>query len=44
MLEKVIPDFEKMREMSDKPYAIFFEPSSMIDRIVNQYALFSVGI
>ena len=42
MLEKVIPDFEKMREMSDKPYAIFFEPSSMIDRIVNQYALFSV--
>ena len=27
MLEKVIPDFEKMREMSDKPYAIFFEPS-----------------
>ena len=42
MLEKVIPDFEKMREMSNKPYAIFFEPSSMIDRIVNQYALFSV--
>ena len=31
MLEKVIPDFDKMRE-----------PSSMIDRIANQYALFSV--
>ena len=42
MLEKVIPDFDKMRELSDKPYAIFFEPSSMIDRIANQYALFSV--
>ena len=42
MLEKLIPDFEKMKELSEKPYAIFFEPSSMIDRIVNQYALFSV--
>lgn len=42
MLEKVIPDFDKMRELSGKPYAIFFEPSSMIDRIANQYALFSV--
>lgn len=42
MLEKVIPDFQKMRELSEEPYAIFFEPSSMIDRIANQYALFSV--
>ena len=42
MLEKVIPDFEQMRALSDEPYALFFEPSSMIDRIVNQYALFSV--
>ncbi len=42
MLEKVIPDFEKMGELSEEPYALFFEPSSMIDRIVNQYALFSV--
>lgn len=42
MLEKLIPGFESMRSLSDRPYAIFFEPSSMIDRIVNQYALFSV--
>ena len=42
MLEKLIPNFEKMKALCDKPYAIFFEPSSMIDRIVNQYALFSV--
>ena len=42
MLEKVVPDFEKMGELSEEPYVLFFEPSSMIDRIVNQYALFSV--
>lgn len=42
MLEKLIPDFEWMQTLSDEPYVIFFEPSSMIDRIVNQYALFSV--
>lgn len=42
MLEKLIPNFEWMKTLSSEPYAIFFEPSSMIDRIVNQYALFSV--
>jgi len=42
MLEKLVPSFEAMKAMSHEPYAIFFEPSSMIDRIVNQYALFSV--
>lgn len=43
MLEKLVPSFDAMKALSDKPYAIFFEPSSMIDRIVNQYALFSVA-
>ncbi len=42
MLEKLIPSFEQMKTLREEPYAIFFEPSSMIDRIVNQYALFSV--
>lgn len=42
MLEKLAPNFEAMQGLSDEPYALFFEPSSMIDRIVNQYALFSV--
>lgn len=42
MLEKLVPNFTAMKALSAEPYAIFFEPSSMIDRIVNQYALFSV--
>ena len=42
MLEKLVPNFDAMRAMGDEPYALFFEPSSMIDRIINQYALFSV--
>ncbi len=42
MLEDIVPDFEAMRALADEPYALFFEPSSMIDRITNQYALFSV--
>ncbi|MBP3656935.1 MAG: FRG domain-containing protein [Clostridia bacterium] len=42
MLEKTVQDFRMMQSLSDEPFALFFEPSSMIDRIVNQYALFSV--
>lgn len=42
LLESRVPTFEAMRELSAEPYVLFFEPSSMIDRISNQYALFSV--
>lgn len=42
MLEKSVEDFEKLKAQSDKPFALFFEPASISDRIVNQYALFSV--
>ena len=42
MLEKLVPDFAAMKALSSEPFVLFFEPSSMIDRIVNQYALFSV--
>lgn len=42
MLESIIPNFQAMCALAQEPYALFFEPSSMIDRIANQYALFSV--
>ncbi|MDD2591242.1 MAG: FRG domain-containing protein [Erysipelotrichaceae bacterium] len=42
MLEKVAQNFDDLKKYSDKPYVIFFEPSSIHNRIINQYALFSV--
>lgn len=42
MLEKTVEDFNALKAQSDKPFALFFEPASISDRIVNQYALFSV--
>ena len=42
MLEKTAPNLEALSSLADEPFVLFFEPSSMIDRIANQYALFSV--
>ncbi len=42
MLEDLIPDLKAFDELKDGPHAIFFEPPSIDERIVNQYALFSV--
>ncbi|MDD6467352.1 MAG: FRG domain-containing protein [Erysipelotrichaceae bacterium] len=42
MLEKHAGDFDKLKSLSENPFVLFFEPASMLDRIANQYALFSV--
>jgi len=42
MLETYVGDFERLKSQADNPFVLFFEPASMLDRIANQYALFSV--
>lgn len=42
ILEELIPDLKGFDELAGGPHAIFFEPPSIDERIVNQYALFSV--
>jgi len=42
MLSEKVASFKELEELSQSAFALFFEPPSMDDRIVNQYALFSV--
>jgi len=42
MLESVAKDFDELKSLSNKPFALFFEPASIHNRVVNQYALFSL--
>ena len=42
MLFESIKSLKELEDLSEEPYVIFFEPPSMDDRIVNQFAFFSV--
>ena len=42
MLDGLAPNFAALQAYSKKPFALFFEPASTVNRIANQYALFSV--
>lgn len=43
MLSRTIDSFERMQEIAETPFALFFEPSAIDQRIYNQYAFFSVA-
>lgn len=43
MLDRIAGDFEQLSRLSDSPFAFFFEPASTVNRIANQYALFSLS-
>ena len=42
MLDDAARNFDALQAISDTPFALFFEPASTVNRIANQYALFSV--
>ena len=41
ILEDVAHNFTSLQALSEQPFALFFEPASTVNRIANQYALFS---
>jgi hypothetical protein len=42
LLAQAVPTLAQLDRLSEDPFLLFFEPPSMDDRIVNQFALFSL--
>ena len=42
MLSRGVQTLKAFEELSDRDFVLFFEPPSMDDRIVNQFAFFSI--
>lgn len=42
MLERTVQNLSELNNLKSNPYALFFEPPSIDERIVNQYAVFSM--
>lgn len=42
LLARTVPSLDEFDRLSEDPFLLFFEPPSMDDRIVNQFALFSM--
>ena len=42
MLDRIGDSYDALSGLSRDPYAFFFEPASTVNRIANQYALFSL--
>ncbi len=42
MMDRVGDGFDALKAVSSNPFGLFFEPASAVNRIANQYALFSL--